>query len=105
MNTKQQQVRQGDVLLIPCEMPEKKGKKVAPNNGRVILAYGEVTGHHHSLDAQVATLFGGEKPVLVVKEITTLDHQEHAPIEITPGAYWVVRQREYTPHAIVRVQD
>ena len=91
-------------MLVPCTA-KPTGQKVKPENGRTILAYGEVTGHHHSLDAQVATLFGGDMPVLVVREVTTMDHQEHAEIEVQPGTYWVVRQREYTPQAIVRVQD
>jgi hypothetical protein len=27
----------------------------------------------------------------------TLDHKEHAPIDVAPGAYRVVIQREYVP--------
>jgi len=56
--------------------------------------------------AQAAELFDfGGRLLLVVAEPTTLDHQEHASIEIAPGAYWVVRQREYHPQEIRRVQD
>jgi hypothetical protein len=97
--------RQGDVMLVRDDNAHPTGEKEKPVNGRVILAYGEATGHHHSLDCQVADLFGGDKPVLVVKEPTTLDHQEHANIEVAPGIYWVTRQREYTPSEIVRVRD
>lgn len=100
----QKQIRQGDVMLVPCTA-KPAGKKVKPENGRTILAHGEVTGHHHSLDARVATLFDGDAPVLVVREETTLDHQEHAAINVAPGTYWVVRQREYQAGEIVRVQD
>ena len=56
----QKQIRQGDVLLVPCEA-KPTGKKVKPVKGRTILAYGEVTGHNHSLDSRVAALFGGDR--------------------------------------------
>ena len=48
--------RQGDVLLVPVEKLEKKNK-VESVNGRTILAYGEVTGHHHSFSDKNATLY------------------------------------------------
>src|SRR5690606_1786152 len=100
------QIRQGDVFLKPAARPEGKGKKVRAARGRLILARGEATGHHHSVAAQAAELFDfGGRLLLVVAEPTTLDHQEHASIEIAPGAYWVVRQREYHPQEIRRVQD
>ena len=99
------QIRQGDVYLVRADGVKPEGKKVRPQNGRLILAEGEATGHHHSVDAAVCDLFSGDKPVLVVREPTTLDHQEHGAIEVEPGTYWVVRQREYTPQAIVRVRD
>jgi hypothetical protein len=98
------QIRQGDVYLVKTDV-KPKGKKVAPKGGRLILAEGEATGHNHTVDAAVCDLFGGDKPVLVVREPTTLNHQEHGAIEIEPGVYWVVRQRAYTPKAIVRVLD
>ena len=98
------QIRQGDVYLVRTNT-QPAGAKVKPKRGRLILAEGEATGHHHSVDSAVCDLFGGDKPVLVVRENTTLTHQEHGTIEIEPGTYWVVRQREYTPEAIRRVQD
>jgi hypothetical protein len=98
------QVRQGDVLLRAVSADVERGKRV-DTGSRVILAYGEVTGHHHSLDARKCDLYEGEHPVLVVREPDVLVHQEHAGIEIAPGTYWVVLQREYTPAAIRRVAD
>lgn len=49
--------RQGDVLLIPSTWPAR-GATVAPptEDARVVLAYGEVTGHHHSLSSRLAEL-------------------------------------------------
>ena len=45
--------RQGDVLIrrlkkLPPE-PEGGSEKVERDNGRVVLAYGEVTGHAHAI--------------------------------------------------------
>lgn len=98
--------RQGDVLLIPCNVSMDGAKEIKPRNGRLILAEGEATGHHHSVDYQTAGLFDfSGKTVMVVTEPTTLTHQEHGAIEVMPGQYWVVRQREYTPQAIRRVMD
>ena len=97
--------RQGDVLLVATEATPS-GKKVKAEAGRLILARGEATGHHHSVSARNATMFDeAGKFLLVVADQATLDHQEHSAIEVAPGAYWVVRQREYTPEEIRRVQD
>jgi hypothetical protein len=97
--------RQGDVLLVRAPKNAKRGERVEAEAGRVILARGEATGHHHSVDAATCELFGGDRPVLVVREAAPLTHQEHGAIEVAPGTYWVVRQREYTPEAIRRVVD
>lgn len=99
------QIRQGDVYLKSCAEPPR-GKKVRAKSGRLILALGEVTGHHHSVSAKTSDLYELDGRMwLVVNEPTTLNHQEHAPIEIQPGTYWVVRQREYSPAEIRRVAD
>jgi hypothetical protein len=98
------QIRQGDVYLVKTRR-KPIGERVKPKNGRLILAEGEATGHHHSVSATECDLFGEKKPMLVVREPTFLEHQEHGAIEIEPGTYWVVRQREYTPQEIKRVTD
>lgn len=101
-------IRQGDVFLKKVEKVAVKptGKKVEPQNGRLILAFGEATGHHHSVPADVCEMYEDEKAtMLVVNAPTTLDHQEHATIEINPGVYWVVRQREWTDNDERRVMD
>jgi hypothetical protein len=99
-------IRQGDVLLIECKKMPDNVEPIKPINGKLVLAEGEATGHSHTVDAECATLFGvDEKMVMVVDAPTTIEHQEHGAIEIAPGQYWVVRQREYTPKEIVRVRD
>ena len=49
------QVRQGDVLLVPASRPGD-AKPVGRDCGRVVLAYGEVTGHAHAIRSHGATL-------------------------------------------------
>ena len=91
-------VRQGDVLVLGvAEIPEE-AKPIARDRGRVILACGEVTGHAHAIAARDATLLelDGERYLRVTAPVT-LDHEEHATIELPPGAFRVVIQREYVP--------
>lgn len=100
--------RQGDVLLQRVRSKPRKAKKLKPEQGRVILAHGEVTGHHHSLDCGTATLFaveGDEDRFLVLEADGQLVHQEHDTIDLQKGTYRVRRQREYSPEEIRRVAD
>lgn len=96
--------RQGDVFLVRCN-DAPTGEPIPSENGKLILAEGEATGHHHAVSDVACHLFGGDKPVLVVDAPSLLTHQEHGTIEIEPGTYWVVKQREYTPEAPRRVLD
>ena len=100
------QFRQGDVFLVKTsDKPE--GTPIKPTNGRFILAEGELTGHNHTITAEKNLMWqvAPEKTMLEVGEKTTLDHQTHAPIEVSPGTYWVVRQRQQLFGETVRVQD
>ena len=97
-------VRQGDVLLErisdDTETPEGFAA-VKRDKGRVILAYGEVTGHAHAITEEWATLFeAAEERRLVLPEEATLRHEEHGAIALAPGTYRVVIQREYVPEAL-----
>ena len=116
-----QQYRQGDILIerikkLPDTAPIEK------ENGRVILAHGEVTGHAHEIETPtLATLHemkeavrllgdlpGSEamtKTGLVLSDDTGLVHQEHSRIPLEKGDYIVTRQREYTPTEIRNVAD
>lgn len=99
--------RQGDVLLIPVENVELTGaKKIEDEGGRLILAHGEATGHHHSVSAEHAQMYtAAVGTVLVLAEATRLMHQEHAETTLPAAMYLVVRQREYSPQEIRNVQD
>ena len=110
------QVRQGDVFLERVAPRAKSGTSIT-DQGRIILAYGEVTGHAHEVvcaepgisdeNFSPAQLF--EEPdgtrYLFVERSCTLTHQEHGPIALAPGVYKVTRQREYSPEAIRSVAD
>jgi len=100
--------RQGDVLIERIQSLPENLTAQKPINGRVILAYGEATGHHHSIDADAAdwwkTADDGDQFV-TVKAPTEVVHQEHNPIPLKPGTYRVRRQREYQPAGIVNVAD
>lgn len=98
--------RQGDVLLVP--MPRRRFKRARqrqPENGRVVLAYGEVTGHAHVMEADCVRLYDAYdeenrlEEVLIVEQTSLLTHNDHLPIRIPRGLYRVVHQREYSPRA------
>jgi len=105
--------RQGDVLLIPVDNIPANAKPVDPDGGKLILAYGEVTGHHHAVEQQDGVqLVTAEQAdeLRMWLEISTaepvaLTHQEHATIMVPPGRYERRIQREYAPDAIRTVQD
>jgi hypothetical protein len=97
--------RQGDVLLVPAEflpsnaVPELQGE-------RIVLAYGEVTGHAHAIDPAFAVAYKvGDERFIKASPGATLVHEEHGPIELPEGVYKVVRQREYNPAEIRPVRD
>jgi hypothetical protein len=95
------QVRQGDVLLVPVDEVPDGARPRGRVDGRVVLAEGEVTGHAHAIRSTGATLLGaGDERYLRVTTPVTLDHEEHSPIEVAPGTYRVVIQREYVPPEI-----
>lgn len=92
------QYRQGDVLIVKIDSLPEGTQQIKPDNGRTILAYGEVTGHAHAIDASVSRLFevsGVEDKFLVVDEATSVTHEEHSAIALEPGTYQVRIQREY----------
>lgn len=95
-------MRQGDVLLRPVAKLPKELAPVPAENGRVVLAHGEVTGHHHSFAlADSIALFredgsGGGLFLSVSGAPAALEHQEHSTLVIQPGAWQVIRQREWS---------
>jgi hypothetical protein len=102
--------RQGDVLIVPVSSMPKKLEPIPRENGRVVLAHGEVTGHAHAIAAEGAALFRDPRLMAIFMAVGTdgpvkLEHEEHGTIEIPPGSYQIVRQREYSPEEIRNVAD
>ena len=114
-------IRQGDVFLVPFDEKVEwlvpvskkinKDKPIPADNGRVVLAYGEVTGHAHALHSNMIRHYrdtegsGLTVTQLVVDKPTMLRHEEHPALPVNKGKYHVVRQREYSPEAIRNVAD
>jgi hypothetical protein len=114
-------IRQGDVLVmrhpgvVGCRGSKQlrdEGWKDQPRDGqgRVVLAAGEVTGHHHAIHAPgvcflrkegvsdaVMTVGGGANAELV--------HEEHSTIAIPSGRFVVRIQREWGGEVARRVED
>lgn len=99
--------RQGDVMLreIPALPKGLDFKPVPREDGGVVLAHGEVTGHKHQFrepESQVKMLSandnGKQRRFLVVegKEPAKLLHEEHTALEVPPRVYEVIQQREHT---------
>lgn len=116
--------RQGDVLLIPTQIPEGDYPEVPSVDGFHILALGEATGHRHKVPSSQSELFApldrtptpriqnsrqvvenADGLLLRIKEACQLTHEEHNPVELPAGDYQVRIQREYTPEAIRMVAD
>lgn len=104
--------RQGDVMIVAASSIPAAAKPVDRDNGRIVLAYGEVTGHAHAIADQRAVLLATpdtEDRFLRIMGASGVDleHEEHATITLPPGDYIVRRQREYTAAdmAPIRVAD
>lgn len=99
--------RQGDILIERvAELPE--GCVAVPrDDGRLILAYGEATGHAHAMvgSAELYETEEGQRFLQVLAEGGVLTHEEHGPIVLPPGTYRVGRQREYAPRNANVVRD
>lgn len=115
------QFRQGDVLLV--QVKEIPTDLKSDHRAKCILAYGEVSGHHHRFEGGKVTAFfkegdtgepisGGTSMlrgsatevayISVPKGGADLVHEEHDAISVAPGKYEIRRQREFDMLAGVR---
>jgi len=90
------QVRQGHILLNPERIPTTARPVPPDKSGRVVLARGE-TGREHVFKFGRVNAYQHEGVLFI--EVTGddpvfLEHDEHGDIEIYPGTYRVVEQRE-----------
>lgn len=104
--------RQGDVILfrIVKNVPE-----VEMNKGKVVLAYGEAHGHTHAPVVEVKHAMLDEaqygiEGMMEVEEATYLRHgtttkEKHGRINLDPGVYGWIIQREWTEEEERKVRD
>lgn len=99
--------RQGDVLLMQIDEMPGTAKEGTPDGERIVLAYGEVTGHAHAVAAELARIFVDKETrfLHVGDDGANLVHEEHATIALAPGVYRIVHQREYIPNSSRFVLD
>ena len=111
-------IRQGDVLIRRTrkKTPSAQAKRVT-DQGRTILAYGEVTGHAHEVITEAPAaddrvpaqqLFeepDGTRLLVVQGPATFVRHEEHSKLHIPAGTYEIIIQREYTPQGLRNVTD
>lgn len=104
------QKRQGDVLIQQVDSIPNGATKIK-HTGKITVAHGEATGHHHTIEADKADWWkdadSSDQFVNLVKEKKPklLTHQEHAPATVAPRKHMVRRQREYSANLIRRVAD
>jgi hypothetical protein len=101
------QARQGDVfvrrvkpIITPSSALYKAGifAKVERENGRIVLAHGEVTGHAHAIDDSKTVMFRDPQLNRIffnALNSVELVHDEHSAIGLEAGTWEVIRQREW----------
>lgn len=98
--------RQGDILFIQTDTTPEMGTPTARVAGRIIVAEGEATGHHHAIATPGAQLLTQDALTwLVAPDVTEVTHEEHDNVTLPAGSYWVVRQRSWQRGAVRRVLD
>jgi hypothetical protein len=128
-----QKYQQGDVLLVAVTEPiesdirsECKIETGGDKDGKVILALGEATGHHHRFELNkldpgvtISTLherygrYGGRvyrdnlTYYLVEGGPATLYHEEHNPLTVPPGLYRrsIIREYDHISNSFRKVWD
>lgn len=115
-------VAQGDVVLIRAAktkgVPAGFAEDKRDPHGRVVLAYGETSGHAHVFRAKGVCLLSNETTgarILRVFDPCRLLHDqgaealvetgEHASLAIEPGEYHVIQQREWIGQGVQRALD
>jgi hypothetical protein len=100
-------IRQGDVLLIKRASKPQGAGLLPREQGSVVLAHGEVTGHMHQLRGPQVTHYrdSGHEYMTVVNKPEALVHEEHGGIFIPPSDTELGQQVEYTPAELRNVAD
>lgn len=86
--------QQGDVVLRKIDCVPVGAKLITRK--RCVLAEGEATGHAHVVDDEEAELLrDGERILLKLTRAATVVHEEHKPIQLSPGVWEIGRVQEY----------
>ena len=101
------QYRQGDVLIESVLEIPAATRAVPRENGAIVLAHGEATGHAHRIANRVARFLetGDGARYLDLPTRARVVHPEHGAVTLPPGSYRVSRQVEYTPQEVRNVAD
>jgi len=92
------QFYQGDVAIIKINKLPTGAKKQEKPKDRLVLEYGEVTGHAHAIkDIHKCDMYlEGTRRFLEVCFTVPLTHEEHDTIALEPGVYEIKRQRQWS---------
>lgn len=101
--------RQGDVAGIQIDKLPSGCVEVPPTKeGKIILAWGEKTLHHHRVEGvtqeapKVRLWSAGAERFLQVLARCELVHEEHSAAVLEPGTYLLPGQYEHTEENEVR---
>lgn len=104
------QIRQGDVLLWADGTPLPAGAELQQRDsrGRIVLEYGEATGHAHAVLDRGADLYldsTGRQHLVVTAPDVPLVHEEHETVLLAMAVYHRCPQFEYDEGEERRVAD
>lgn len=105
------QIRQGDVFVtkVSSVPREAKAVKADPKFNAFVLAYGEVTGHAHTIEKKAVEDFRLDERdgtlYFTLTKPTKVTHQEHDALTLEPGTYKAVRQKTYHRGEVRNVLD
>lgn len=95
-----EQARQGDIFFKVVAQPPAQTKK----HGTSVLAYGEVTGHSHTIKtpkfSELDSVVDPDGNIYVRSNSEPIEvgHEEHGTVTLDPGQWWCIsRQREFDP--------
>ncbi|MGW3418219.1 hypothetical protein [Streptomyces phaeochromogenes] len=98
------------MLVVAVDELPPKSLPVPREDGVIVLAHGEVTGHRHAIAEPHAELLAAPEDdddderrfLRIIGASAHLVHEEHGTITLPGGVYQVIRQREYDPdlHAV-----
>lgn len=102
-------VRQGDVVLFPVAEPPGIDKARVVAEDRLVLAEGEVSGHHHVIEHPGARMVETEAHEIFVQimdeGVASVVHDEHPALVVEPGWWKLIRQQEQVAGEWRQVRD